>query len=489
MSRAILTTIYFCVFLSHAFFSSAQAQESELDWIPPEVTIKSQWCNENNENANHCFDDVSQLCDWHRENSQLDAERFTLEIINQTDIYKICRFQDSIYTSNTVNRAAFLVQVETRKCTNPDYQHGVDSDNLDGIDQCHKTSCPSSEFFWSTGNGVSTPSGKICVQQPSADPNVPGLMCEYEAIENSDGSSSDFTFQPSGSGCNCSSEAIPCADSSEGEMTDYPQGQDGCVQVADAVMCEANPDEHCSGGVCDSGCGYIGSKFVCIETNVSDEDAQSCKANDPRFGCNGKEEGECPVGVLNCLNENPDDETPPDPCVENDPRPECEGVPTGDPPPSEGEGEATSEDIAKLGGKLDTVNKNLKDIKGDTKKMLDELTKEIDPPEIDPDDSSDWTNTKNLVDQYTSGNDVNVDEQNFKTEFQAKESFFNNQIAGVLPNAGSCGNLTMSFTHANVSISTCEHLSKVRQVIEWSLILAFLFYIRTAFERLKPNGA
>jgi len=476
-----------------AFFSiSLSAQESEIpDWISP--TYSNEWVYTY---GGEEFEHTDQFCDWFWPNSGLDNrsnEQCYPQSENDTTavMYLFTNYgNDGSGTWSGTFSLSKRVELKP-KCEDPDYQIGVDSDGIDGIDQCHRSTCPASEYYWSTGSGVSAASGSICVQHPGQNGN--GQMCKYDAIENTDGSLSPFTFQPAGEGCDCSSEATPCVDAIDGEVTNYPQGQNGCVQVADAVMCEADPEDHCQNGVCDSGCGYIGSIFTCIETNVTEEEARVCEANDARFSCNGIAEGECPTGVINCLGqEPPDNESPPAPCAENDVRPECAGVPVGDTPDASESG-ADSGDIADLGallgGKIDQTNRNLKDIKDDTKKIADSLSEKFDPEEFHPSDSTDWSNTKALVEQYTSGSDVNVDQVNFEQTFATQEGFFNSQIAGLVPSGGGCSVQTITLSHGTVSIDACTYLGQIRVVIEWLLILGFILYVMNAFNRLKPNGA
>ncbi len=371
--------------------------------------------------------------------------------------------------------------LETVKlCEDPNYQNGVDSDNLDGIDQCWPSSCPDSGLMWSNGNGVSSPTGAICVVNP-----ISGMNCKYNAIENADGSKSDFTFVESGEGCSCGNELVPCQDLSDGEVTNFPQGQDGCVAMGDSVFCQADPNVECSNGVCNPGCGYIDQDFVCVESQIDPLVTAPCESSDLRPNCSGKNPGDCPEGVLNCGDPTAPDE-PEAPCVAGDTRPECAGLSEGEIPEA-GEGGATSDDISALGDLLRQGNENTKGIKDNTKKIANELTRKHSPEDLDPDNNSDWSDTKSAIASLTSSGDVNASESAFKNDFSSQEGFFNTQVLGLVPTGGSCQNLTLNFTHANVVIDACQYLVHAKIVIEWAMILAFLIYIRSAFSRLKPN--
>ena len=94
-----------------------------------------------------------------------------------------------------------------------------------------------------------------------------------------------------------------------------------------------------------------------------------------------------------------------------------------------------------------------------------------------------------MVDQYTSAGDVNADQVNFETNMAGQEGFFNNQIIGVVPALGGCGSLSITFPYATGQVIECEHLAATRFVIEWALVLGFIFYVYSAIGRLKPNGA
>jgi len=466
-------------FLPFFFFSSFSFSMSE-DWIPPTTTNEQHW----RYNQFNIHPLAQQVCD------QLvsDLNTSSTSVYTFSGISILSSSQSTCDIRQTLPDTSFfdhnffigLVSVTLIQCNDPNYQNGLDTDGLDGVDQCHPTQCLDIGLFWSNGNGVSTGSGSICVQNP-----ITGIDCRYDAIQNSDGSQSNFTFAQTGQGCDCSNEFIPCNPLSDGEVTDYPQGQDGCVAMGESIFCSANPDDHCRNGVCDPGCGYIGADFVCVENTLPPEDTLACVDGDSRPSCQGIMPGDCPNGVLNCGN-NPD--TPPAaPCVANDPRPECNGVPEGASPDSP-EGLATSGDLSSIGGILEQGNRNTNDIKNNTKKIADALTEPVDDnTNLDPDNNTDWSDTVSRVDQFTSIGDVNSSESEFKTNFEGQEGFFNTQILGVLPTGGTCQNLTSTFPRATVVIDFCSYAIHAKIVIEWAMILAFLIYIRSAFIRLRPN--
>ncbi len=375
------------------------------------------------------------------------------------------------------SRSAVAYFEDVKVCEDPDYQIPVDSDGIDGIDQCHRSSCPDLGVVVSSQIGIPTSTGNICLQGING-----GSDCQYQAIENDDGSRSDYTFTPSGQGCACSdSELIPCIPLEDVEISNTPEA-DGCVMLGESVFCEANVDEKCPNGICEAGCGYVQDRFMCVE--ATDPNAgEACKANDTRPECQGIPEGECPAGQLNCITDDP----PPNDgaCTENDPRQSCQGVEAGGDPNSSLNG-ATSEDIAGLGAKIDQTNKNLKDIKEDTKKIADELTKEHDAPEIDPDDNSDWSNTKTQLDSIFS--DVATDAQtNFESTYASEDTYLSGVFSSVLPTAGTCSNLSFNFPHASGTIDACNYLINVKIVLEWILILAFIVYLKSVVTRIKPN--
>jgi len=367
-------------------------------------------------------------------------------------------------------------QTDYKSCTNPEYQNPVDSNSDGEVDQCWPSSCPQTDYFWSTSNFLSAPTGNICVKHPS------GVSCQYSAIENTDGTLSNFTFQPNGSGCTCTqdNELEPCVNGQDGELTNYPQGANDCVQIADAIMCAANPEEHCEDGVCESGCGYVENRFVCIQTNVTDEEAAPCTANDTRFSCNGRQEGECPAGVLNCIDPNEgNDPNEPPACQENDTRESCVGVPVGEKPRN---------DMSGVEGRLDTVNKNLKDIKTDTKKIADELTKKHDGVDISP-EATGWDTVKSDYDSLTADGHIPTAQTEFENNMSEKGTFLSNQIIGLFPSSSGCSPYSFQFKGTNITIGDCQTFSNIRLILEWVLVLAAVYRLYSLIMAIKPNGA
>lgn len=499
----------FIMGLSPIFFAhSQQGGDLGSDWIPPEDEEQYQVISSICGNGQAAGTDTTQTGAGYawwtlagcatpivgsNKTTYREDPQFTLiaELQLQLSYTNRVVFDNGNESVGTITTTMTVYEIVAPRCTNPEYQIPVDHDGLDGIDRCYKTQCPASEFFWSDGSGNSTtPSGKICIQHPSSTPGQPGQMCEYEAIENDDGSRSDYTYQPSGSGCDCSSEAIPCYDAEDGEVTDYPQGQNGCVQLADTIMCDANEDERCHNGVCDPGCGKIGERFVCVESDVPDDQAQACQENDPRPSCNGKNPGDCPEGSLECLDPPEDEGEPQEPCVENDPRPECNGVDPGDTPGGDTGGEGDGKNpYAGIETRLDQANRNLKDIKDINKEIRDELQTKIDEEQINPSDVPEWQEAITKVEQFTSAGDVNADQTQFESDFAAQEGFFNNQIAGLVPGTGSCSPIAIELPYVSGSIDACGTLVQIRLVLEWIIVLLFVVYIRSAFNSLRPNGA
>lgn len=473
--------------LSPIFF--AHSQEDQGDWIPPTFEEQDFWSANNKKYGTP----DEALTDWFILNNRDECQRseWTYEFdgtkASNVFQYKLKDQTGCPAAGQFSTFAAWKTTELTPVCLDPDYQIGVDSDNLDGIDRCYKSQCPNSDFFWSDGSGNSTtPSGRVCIIHPSAIPGQPGQKCEYKAIENSDGSRSQFTYQPSGEGCDCSSEAVPCYNAEDGEVTDYPQGQNGCVQLADTIMCDANPEDHCKNGVCDPGCGYVGDRFVCVESDVPDDQARACTENDPRPSCAGKNPGDCPEGSLECLDQ-PEDDTPPDPCVENDPRPECAGLDVGD-VPTTGEGDSKNP-YGGIESRLDVANRNLKEIKDVNKEIRDAIKEEIDEETINPGDVPEWEEAITKVEAITSDTDVNEDQAQFESDFAQQEGFFNNQIAGLVPHSGGCTPIAIELPYVSGAIDACSTLPQIRLVLEWIVVLLFVVYIRSAFNSLRPNGA
>jgi len=459
-------------------------QSAEPDWIPPTFEISDNWCY-----VNICAATIDEACQLQASSLEVPPLylRTVAGIIPVDEVTQICRVQQTAHWADGTTTDQGIAQFyfsnspqNIPQCNDPDYQMGVDSDNLDGIDQCHRTSCPDMGTFWSSQSGVSTPTGRICVQGINGASN-----CEYEAVENDDGSKSDYTFSPvSGQGCSCGNEAVPCVNLADGEVGNNPAA-DGCVQLGETVACEANPEEKCQNGICEAGCGYVQDKFMCVEA-TDPNGGLACTAGDQRPECQGKAEGDCPAGVLNCIDQPTTPDEPPAPCVDGDTRPECAGKAAGEVPEA-GEGGATTDDINALGAKIDQTNKNLKDIKDDTKKIADRLNDEHAPPDLDPDNNIDWGDTKTAINQFTSEGDVNASEAQFTSDFAAQEGFFNNQILGVVPTGGTCSNLSFQFGSHSGVVDACQYLIHAKIVIEWAMILAFLIYVKTTIGRLRPN--
>ncbi len=482
MNRAINSFLLFLGFLP--FFVSA-----DQDWISPEQNLVDSYIHQLSAQVfydldaaalDYCQTSVSAL----NSGECLSAQAIPSTTAGYFDVLKTYRFRACgacAYTESTITNYIAISTAQTTQstCTDPEYQDGRDTDGLNGIDQCWHSDCPNNNLFWSNGNGVATPSGSICVVNP-----ISGQSCKYNAIENSDGSSSNFTFEQSGEGCGCNDEFVPCNPLEDGEITNYPQGQDGCVAMGDSIFCEADPNVECSEGVCNDGCGYVDQVFMCSESQLDPIETEPCQSGDSRPSCAGVADGDCPAGVINCGG-NVDPDSPPPACAANDSRQECAGLNEGDIPQG-GEGGATSDDISALGELLRQGNNNTKSIKDNTKKIADRLDETIDHPDnLNP--STDWSDTKTLIDQFTSADDVNASESQFKTDFSSQEGFYNQQILGVIPTGGTCQNLTFDFPYATGVIDACQYLVHAKIVIEWAMVLGFFFYIRSTFNRLKPS--
>lgn len=356
-------------------------------------------------------------------------------------------------------------------CSQPDFQLAIDSDSDGIVDQCHPTTCPGSDFLWASSQPISTGSGSICIQQPN------GQNCEYAAIQNTDGSTSQHNFSTTGTGCSCGDEAMPCHDGLDGEITNTPLPDgNSCQAMGGAIFCEADEEDHCEAGVCDSGCGNIGTSFVCLQDELTPEESAPCVSNDLRGDCSGVPEGDCPEGILNCAVPE-DDPNEPAPCVANDTRGECAGVPDGGAPINSNGG---------IESRLDTSNKLLKEIKDINQKSLDELKREFTNEDFEP-AATDINDIKNTIIDLTSDGHIPSSQSDFESNFSGQEGFFNNQIVGMLPSSGGCNSFILGFM--NISIDACDALGIVKLILEWMTALLAVVYIRNLFLTIKPTGA
>ncbi len=434
--------------------------EPTAGWIPPTLEDVTVWNNFYGSPGEACVNSQTYL------QAIISQPTATYEIVDITiGSFAGMGFKNcEISNSSGIFQVVLLVPttVVTSFCNDPDYQNGIDSDGLDGVDQCWSSLCPKNDLFWSVGNGLGTPTGQVCVVNP-----INGQNCKYSAIENSDGSESIYTFRQDGEGCNCSNELVPCADLADGEITNFPQGQDGCTSMGDSIFCTANPEEECSNGVCNAGCGYIGEAFYCIQSQIDPVDTEACGVGDVRPSCQGVSDGECPNGVTNC-GDNADNS-------------DGSGDPADDP-----NDVADSGDLDALGELLKQGNRNTKKNADNTKKISDELTRKHTTEDYAPD--SDWDTTKSDIEAITNGDYVNDDESFFFNSFSPQEKTLSNTFLGIIPTSGSCQNMSIPFPDINVTIDFCSHVAPLKTVLEYALILLFIIYLVSAFKRLTPSG-
>jgi hypothetical protein len=390
------------------------------------------------------------------------------ELVGQEPAQVICRVYES--TGALYNQQGiYQVQDVFRFCPSASHPIGVDADGDGEIDYCRSHSC-------SVGSGIifsspiNSPTGRICGKKED------GSSCEYSSI-----SGSNQNWRPTGEVCSCEEfGAIPCFDTNNsGEPKTEEQGgaddQDPnndppeCAQSGDIIMCTANPEDHCSSdmSVCESGCGYVNGVFVCFEDPATPTDA--CSAGDTRPECNGRQEGECPIGVLHCP---PIQSGPQDVCVEGDTRIECQGRSAGE--------------VAAINVSLDTGNLEglLSKIEQNTRRMTEEYTGAHES-KIE----TEYENKKTELDQeYEKLKQTTEEETQLQSNLQ-KESEAQGWASSLLPSGGTgCNDMAVVTPHGSINYDLCYAASYNRQYLEWFLWVVLVFHsIHTVTRRLVPK--
>jgi hypothetical protein len=137
--------------------------------------------------------------------------------------------------------------------------------------------------------------------------------------------------------------------------------------------------------------------------------------------------------------------------------------------------------------RLDKVNKNLKDIKKDTKKLKEIFTEEYDMVDASPEDVG-WGDVVNKYDELTADGQIPASQLEFEGNVANKDDFIANQILGLFPSGGGCSPYSFSFKGTNITLGDCQTFSNIRLILEWVLVLAAVYRVYAMVLMLKPNG-
>ena len=446
-------------------------------WVSPTITNTNGFLDSG---SGVYYDTIQDFCNYRANLARPDNTGVICDYFQETATRWAVTWGYTYEPSGSYSTSQNLYEglYDKAECLDPNYQATVDSDSDGTTDQCHPTNCPTSDTMWSSyGSGFTSPTGRLCLNIPQADGG--NMQCSYEGVTNPDGSTNDYTFRPTGSGCSCEdSEFIPCADLSEGTIQNFVEGDNGCYSVGDSLFCVANPENHCSNGVCDSGCGYINDKFACLIDNLDPKDTLSCQEGDTRTSCAGVPVGSCPAGAANCTdNLPPVDEAP---CSLNDPRDSCIG---------KSEGEAPINLNAGIESKLDTANQNLKGIKDNTQAIKDILSQEATIDDINPATDTSFQDAKAQALAHQTTNEKSAGQTTYETDIGAKEGFFASQVAGLFPSGGACSPLSFVIPQGTYQIDACTELGMIKYILEWIVVVFGLLYVRqTIVNELKPSN-